>query len=62
MRGPLFEAVGAVEIAAADMTVEEMRAATDTAHRQGVKVSAHTGSAQATLDALVRSALKKVAR
>lgn len=40
------------EIAAADMTVEEMRAATDTAHRQGVKVSAHTGSAQATLDAL----------
>lgn len=40
------------EISAADMTIEEMKAATDTAHRQGVKVAAHTGSAQATLDAL----------
>jgi len=40
------------EIAAADMTVDEMRAATDIAHRQGVKVAAHTGSPQATLDAL----------
>jgi imidazolonepropionase-like amidohydrolase len=40
------------EISAADMTIEEMRAATDTAHRQGVKVAAHTGSPQATLDAL----------
>lgn len=40
------------EISAADMTIEEMRAATDTAHRQGVKVAAHTGSKQATLDAL----------
>jgi imidazolonepropionase-like amidohydrolase len=34
------------------MTVEEMRAATDIAHRQGVKVAAHTGSISATLDAL----------
>ncbi len=40
------------DISAADMTVEEMRAATDTAHRQGVKVAAHTGSISATLDAL----------
>ena len=39
-------------ISAADMTVEEMRAATDIAHRQGVKVAAHTGSISATLDAL----------
>jgi imidazolonepropionase-like amidohydrolase len=40
------------DISAADMTVEEMKAVTDTAHRQGVKVAAHTGSSQATLDAL----------
>ncbi len=40
------------DIAAADMTIPEMRAATDIAHRQGVKVAAHTGSPQATLDAL----------
>jgi imidazolonepropionase-like amidohydrolase len=40
------------EMRASDMTVEEMRAATDVAHRQGVKVSAHTGSPQATLEAL----------
>jgi imidazolonepropionase-like amidohydrolase len=40
------------DIAAADMTLEEMKAVTDTAHRQGVKVAAHTGSPQATLDAL----------
>lgn len=40
------------DIRASDMTVEEMRAATDTAHRQGVKVTAHTGSNQATLEAL----------
>jgi imidazolonepropionase-like amidohydrolase len=40
------------DIAAADMTIDEMRAATDIAHRQGVKVAAHTGSPQATLDAL----------
>lgn len=39
-------------ISAADMTIEEMRAATDIAHRQGVKVAAHTGSISATLDAL----------
>ena len=39
-------------ISAADMTVEEMRAATDIAHRQGVKVAAHTGSISATHDAL----------
>lgn len=40
------------DIRASDMTVEEMRAATDVAHRQGVKVAAHTGSSQATLEAL----------
>ena len=40
------------DIRASDMTVEEMRAATDVAHRQGVKVAAHTGSPQATLEAL----------
>jgi len=40
------------EMRAADMTVDEMRAATDVAHRQGVKVSAHTASPQATLEAL----------
>jgi imidazolonepropionase-like amidohydrolase len=39
-------------ISASDMTIEEMRAATDIAHRQGVKVAAHTGSISATLDAL----------
>ena len=40
------------DISASDMTIDEMRAATDIAHRQGVKVAAHTGSPQATLDAL----------
>lgn len=40
------------EMRAADMTLDEMRAATDVAHRQGVKVSAHTASPQATLEAL----------
>jgi imidazolonepropionase-like amidohydrolase len=40
------------DISAADMTVEEMKAVTDTAHRQGVKVAAHTGSIRATQDAL----------
>jgi imidazolonepropionase-like amidohydrolase len=40
------------EMRASDMTVEEMRAATDVAHRQGVKVSAHSASPQATLEAL----------
>jgi imidazolonepropionase-like amidohydrolase len=39
-------------IAASDMTLEEMRAAVDTAHRHGVKVTAHTGSPAATLEAL----------
>ncbi|MBU6377717.1 MAG: amidohydrolase family protein [Gammaproteobacteria bacterium] len=39
-------------ISASDMTIEEMKAATDIAHRQGVKVAAHTGSISATLDAL----------
>jgi imidazolonepropionase-like amidohydrolase len=40
------------EMRASDMTVEEMRAATDVAHRQGVKVAAHAASPQATLEAL----------
>lgn len=40
------------EMRASDMTLEEMKAATDVAHRQGVKVSAHTGSPQATMEAL----------
>jgi imidazolonepropionase-like amidohydrolase len=40
------------DIAAADMTPEEMRTAVDIAHRQGAKVTAHTGSPVATLEAL----------
>jgi len=40
------------EMRASDMTVEEMRAATDVAHRQGIRVSAHTASPEATLEAL----------
>lgn len=40
------------DIAAADMTVEEMRAAVSIAHSHGVKVTAHTGSPVATLQAL----------
>jgi imidazolonepropionase-like amidohydrolase len=40
------------DIAAADMTVEEMRAAVNIAHSHGVKVTAHTGSPVATLQAL----------
>ena len=40
------------DIAASDMTLEEMRAVTDVAHRQGVKVTAHSGSPDATLEAL----------
>jgi imidazolonepropionase-like amidohydrolase len=40
------------DISASDMTIDEMRAVTDIAHRQGVKVTAHTGSIKATLDAL----------
>lgn len=39
-------------VAESDMTLEEMRAATETAHRLGVKVTAHTGSPSATLEAL----------
>lgn len=39
-------------IAAADMTLEEMEAAVDTAHRHGVKLTAHTGSPAATVEAL----------
>jgi imidazolonepropionase-like amidohydrolase len=40
------------DIAAADMTVEEMRAAVEVAHSHGVRVDAHTGSPVATLQAL----------
>lgn len=40
------------DIAASDMTLEEMKAVTDIAHRQGVKVTAHSGSPEATLEAL----------
>ena len=40
------------DIAAADMTPEEMRTAVNIAHRQGAKVTAHTGSPVATLEAL----------
>lgn len=39
-------------IAASDMTLEEMTAAVDAAHRHGVRVTAHTGSPEATLEAL----------
>jgi len=39
-------------IAASDMTLEEMSAAVDAAHRHGVKLTAHTGSPSATLEAL----------
>ena len=39
-------------VAESDMTLEEMRAAAETAHRLGVKVTAHTGSPSATLEAL----------
>ncbi len=39
-------------IAASDMTLEEMRAAVDVAHRAGFKVTAHSGSPEATLEAL----------
>lgn len=39
-------------IAASDMTIEEMRAAVDVAHRAGFKVTAHSGSPAATLEAL----------
>jgi imidazolonepropionase-like amidohydrolase len=40
------------DIAASDMTPEEMRAAVEVAHSHGVKVDAHTGSPIATMQAL----------
>ncbi len=40
------------DIAASDMTPEEMRAAVAVAHSHGVKVDAHTGSPVATMQAL----------
>jgi imidazolonepropionase-like amidohydrolase len=40
------------DIAASHMTREEIAAVTDTAHRHGVKVTAHSGSPGATLEAI----------
>src|SRR5690606_36447741 len=40
------------DIAASDMTLEEMRAAVNVASRHGVKVTAHSGSPLATMEAL----------
>ncbi len=40
------------DIAAAFMTLDEMEAVTDIAHRHGVKVTAHSGSPAATIDAV----------
>lgn len=40
------------DISAAYMTLEEMRAVADIAHRRGAKVTAHSGSPSATLDAI----------
>ncbi len=40
------------DIAASHMTKEEVAAVTDTAHRHGVKVTAHSGSPVATLEAV----------
>ncbi len=40
------------DIAAAFMTVDELEAVTDIAHRHGVKVTAHSGSPTATIDAV----------
>ena len=40
------------DIAASDMTLEEMRAAVAVAHSHGIKVDAHTGSPVATMQAL----------
>jgi imidazolonepropionase-like amidohydrolase len=40
------------DIAAADMSGDEMRAAVEVAHSHGVQVTAHTGSAIATMQAL----------
>lgn len=39
-------------IASSDMTLEEMKTAVDIAHRQGVKVTAHSSNKAATLEAL----------
>jgi imidazolonepropionase-like amidohydrolase len=40
------------DIAASHMTKEEVAAVTDTAHRHGLKVTAHSGSSIATLEAI----------
>jgi imidazolonepropionase-like amidohydrolase len=40
------------DIAASHMTREEVAAVTDTAHRHGLKVTAHSGSSVATLEAI----------
>ena len=40
------------DIAASHMTSEEVAAVTDTAHRHGLKVTAHSGSSVATLEAI----------
>ena len=40
------------DIAASFMTLDEMEAVTDIAHRHGVKVTAHSGSPAATIDAV----------
>jgi imidazolonepropionase-like amidohydrolase len=40
------------DIAASHMTKEEILAVTKTAHRHGVKVTAHSGSPNATLEAI----------
>jgi imidazolonepropionase-like amidohydrolase len=40
------------DIAASHMTKEEVAAVTDTAHRHGVKVTAHSGSPGATMEAI----------
>ena len=40
------------DIAASHMTKEEIAAVTDTAHRHGVKVTAHSGSPGATMEAI----------
>ena len=40
------------DIAASFMTNQELAAVTDIAHRHGVKVTAHSGSPQATMDAI----------
>ncbi|MFN8061638.1 MAG: amidohydrolase family protein [Vicinamibacterales bacterium] len=40
------------DIAASHMTKDEVAAVTDTAHRHGIKVTAHSGSPNATLEAI----------